>query len=155
MIVKKRLPLKIWVAAFFRNQQWFYLRIVGARGGTAAVACPICMEELASGAIQPFVGVRTEIVALRLQKICGQAVGGVSVKNSSAPPSSRAPERRKRQPPLRLLRHAGMSVSIVALKYGSSRRFDNSGFLSYASLILPRKTERMMQPPRHMSAMPP
>lgn len=80
MIVRKRLPLKIWVAAFFRNQQWFYLRIVGARGSIAAVACPICMEELASGAVEPLVGVGSEIVALRLQKVCGQAVGGVAVK---------------------------------------------------------------------------
>ena len=72
MIVRKRLPPKIWVAAFFRNQQWFYLRIVGARGGIAAVAGPVGVEELASGAIEPLVGVRAEVIALRLQKVCGQ-----------------------------------------------------------------------------------
>lgn len=67
MIVRKRLPPKIWVAAFFRNQQWFYLRIVGGGGGIAAVAGPVGVEELASGAIEPLIGMCTEIVALRLQ----------------------------------------------------------------------------------------
>lgn len=67
MIVRKRLPPKIWVAAFFRNQQWFYLRIVGACGGIAAVAGPVGMEKLPSGTIEPLVGVGSKIVALRLQ----------------------------------------------------------------------------------------
>ena len=37
----------------------------------------------------------------------------------------------------------------------SSSRLSSFGFLSKASLMLPRKTLRMMQPPRHISAMPP
>jgi hypothetical protein len=37
----------------------------------------------------------------------------------------------------------------------SSSRLSSSGFLSKASLILPRNALRMMQPPRHISAMPP
>ena len=66
MIVRKRPPPKLG-GGLFRNQQWFYLRIVGGGGGIAAVAGPVGVEELASGAIEPLIGMCTEIVALRLQ----------------------------------------------------------------------------------------
>jgi hypothetical protein len=46
-------------------------------------------------------------------------------------------------------RHAACADSICALKKGSSKRLVRFGFLSNASLILPRKAERMMQPPHH------
>ena len=41
----------------------------------------------------------------------------------------------------------------LLVNQGSSMRLAKLGFLSYASLMLPRNTLRMMQPPRHMSAM--
>ena len=44
------------------------------------MACPVGVEELPSGAVEPFIGVRAEIIALRLQQIRRQAVGGVAVK---------------------------------------------------------------------------
>ena len=52
-------------------------------------------------------------------------------------------------------RQASWLASTLSRKNGSSSRLDSAGFLSKASLILPRKAERMMQPPRHMSATPP
>ena len=52
-------------------------------------------------------------------------------------------------------RHAACASSITSLKNGSSNKFSKSGSLSNASLILPRKADRMMQPPRHISAIPP
>ena len=39
---------------------------------------PVGVEELASGAVQTLIGVRTEIVALRLQKICRKPFGGLA-----------------------------------------------------------------------------
>ena len=46
------------------------LSIIGARGGVAAVTRPVGVEELTARRVQPLVGVRAEVIALRLQEIC-------------------------------------------------------------------------------------
>ena len=43
----------------------------------------------------------------------------------------------------------------LAGRTGRASGWSASGCLSKASLILPRNTLRMMQPPRHIRAMPP
>ena len=51
-------------------------------------------------------------------------------------------------------RGRGTVDALALLKKSSKRRFSRSG-LSWKALVMsPRKTERMMQPPRHMRAMP-
>ena len=52
-------------------------------------------------------------------------------------------------------RQPAWAFAISPVKYGSSRRFVSFGSRSNASLILPRKALRMMQPPRHIRATPP
>ena len=47
------------------------------------------------------------------------------------------------------------AVSTACLKNGSSSRLIRPASASKACLIFPRKAERIMQPPRHISAMPP
>ena len=56
------------------------------------MAGPIDVEKLPSGAVQLLIDVRVEIVALGLQKIRRQAIGGVAIKVSV---SSTAKRKRK------------------------------------------------------------
>ena len=53
------------------------------------------------------------------------------------------------------LLHPSCDLLILSLKKGSNNKFCNSELMSYASLILVKKAERIMQPPRHISAIPP
>src|SRR5260370_10265076 len=46
----------------------------------AALACPVSVEEFAARLIHPLVGVRAEVVALRLQQVCGQPFAAIAVK---------------------------------------------------------------------------
>ena len=62
---------------FIDNMAFVFLRVICACGGISAVACPVGVEELPSGAVQPLIGVCAEVITLRLQKIRGQAVGGI------------------------------------------------------------------------------
>ena len=57
-----------------------FLRVIGACRGIAAMAGPVGMEKLPSGAVEPLVGVRAEVIPLRLKQIRGQAVGGIAVE---------------------------------------------------------------------------
>ena len=41
---------------------------------------PVGVEELTARRVQSLVGVRSKVIALRLQEIRGQAVGGVAVE---------------------------------------------------------------------------
>ena len=74
-------------------------------------------------------------------KIIAELIAGIGTPISTAATTTR--------------RHAAWAFSMASLKNGASRMFVNSWFLSNASLIFPRKTERIMQPPRHIRAMPP
>jgi len=53
------------------------------------------------------------------------------------------------------LRQESWYLFNVLLKKSSTSRLWRAGFLAKASRILPRKRLRMMQPPRHISAIPP
>jgi len=48
------------------------------------VASPVGMEKLAARLVGAFIGVRAQIVALRLQQISGQARGAIAVKEREA-----------------------------------------------------------------------
>ena len=41
--------------------------------------CPICMEKLAARLIQALIGMRAEVIALRLQQVCRQPFAAVAV----------------------------------------------------------------------------
>lgn len=57
-----------------------FLRVIGACRGISAVTCPVGMEKLTARRVQPLVGVRAEVIPLRLKQIRGQAVGGIAVE---------------------------------------------------------------------------
>src|SRR5512133_2047560 len=61
------------------NASGFALGNVSARGGIAAVARPVSMEELAARLVEPLVSVRSEIVPVRLQQVRGQAFAAVPI----------------------------------------------------------------------------
>ena len=88
-------------------------------------------------------GGRLGCVGTRLQQVGGEARGAVAVKKESAvenagvgTPSSAACET--------TARHPAWQRPTSSTKYGASRRFESDGSESYASLIAPRKVERMM-----------
>src|SRR6186997_1367428 len=58
------------------------LHRVGARGGGAAAAGPVRVEELAARFVHALVGVRAEIVALRLKQVRGQVRRAVAIEES-------------------------------------------------------------------------
>ena len=62
-----RIPFSVSICVNLWLAESAELCRVAPRGGLAAVARPICMEELAARLIQPFVSVGTEIVALCLE----------------------------------------------------------------------------------------
>src|ERR1019366_4948955 len=53
---------------------------VGAGGDASALAGPVGVEELAARLVDALVGVRAEVVALRLQEVGGQAFAAESVE---------------------------------------------------------------------------
>ena len=131
------------------------VRVIGSRRYSAAASRPIGMEELAARFVDALIGVRAKEIALRLQQVRRQPLGAVSVVERK-----RGREGRSRHAELDRFDNARAATTLgncsaCLLKKSSSSRFVSCGFLSYASLILPRKRLRMMQPPRHISAMPP
>ncbi len=56
------------------------LYVVGRGGGVATTTCPVGVEEFATVLVHAFVGVRTEVVALRLQQVGGQTCGAVAIE---------------------------------------------------------------------------
>ena len=116
---------------------------------------PVGVEELAARLVDALVGVRAEEVALRLQQIRGQPRGAVAVVEGQ-----RGGEGRRGNAELDGVDDGlapGLAWYLLSAleKKSSSSRLSRSGFLSKAALMLPRKPLRMMQPPRHISAMPP
>ena len=112
------------------------------------------MEELAAGLVDALVGVGAEVVALGLEQVGRQAFAAMQSKNARAVLNAGTG-----MPFLTAvattLRQERVQPLMAFLKNGLSSRFSSFGFLSNAFLILPRNTLRMMQPPRHISAMPP
>ena len=54
--------------------------VVGRRGGRAAAAGPVGVEELAARLVDALVGVGAEVVALGLEQVRGQAAAAVAVE---------------------------------------------------------------------------
>ena len=59
------------------------LHVVSGRRGIAAAARPIGVEKRAARAVGALVGVCAEVVALRLQQVGGQPLGGVAVQKGN------------------------------------------------------------------------
>src|SRR5580698_5797053 len=70
--------LRMGIAALFGGSS--ELDVVSGGGDAAAFACPVGVEELAAGLVDALVSVRAEEIALRLEKIGGQALGAIAVK---------------------------------------------------------------------------
>src|SRR4030095_6404732 len=113
------------------------------------------VEELAARLVAALLGVRAEEVALGLGSAWRQPLlsGNVEERQGrgqcggSGPREWTAAANTGRQP--------AWARSSSPVKYGSSIRLVSFGLRSNASLILPRKALRMMQPPRHIRATAP
>ena len=56
------------------------LRVVGAAGGVATFACPICVEELATGFVEALVGMGAKIIPLGLKQVRRQPCAPIPIK---------------------------------------------------------------------------
>ena len=118
--------------------------------GGSALADPVGVER--ARLVDALVGVSAEVIALGLQQVRRQAVAAVAVvvgqrrgerRDGNAELRRRGDARAARRPALR---------RTALVKYGASSRFSSFGSASNASLMRSRNTARMMQPPRHSSA---
>ena len=112
------------------------------------------MEELAALAVYALIGMCAEVVALSLEQVSGQTLAAVAVEvgecgSHCGSGHARCDSETADASPARL------ALLDDLCEIGVKEQVCQLGIIDVSLLILPRNTLRMMQPPRHMSAMPP
>ena len=112
------------------------------------------MAELAARLVDTLVGVRSEVIALRLQQIRGQPLCAIAIEKCQ-----RRGEGRRRHAHLNRMSQRLTPRCLIlvhrAEEEAVKQQIGKFRILVERVLDLAQERDRIMQPPRHISAMPP